>query len=137
MTHHDDMLYVALMRDEIRDRVDAAAEERFLALFNAQPRALEKPCRKYHMKSIRLFGSVLRDDFGPDSDVDMMVEFGAGAPSGWKVFGFDDEMSALIGRKADVMHGQPVRYIRDEILAEARTVYAADDERSPKEVEEL
>ena len=89
--------------------------------------ALDEICRRYDVRCIRFCGSVLRDDFGPDSDIDMMVEFGPNAPRGWDVLGLDDELSTLFGRKADVMHGKPVRYIRDQMLAEAKTVYVAED----------
>jgi predicted nucleotidyltransferase/uncharacterized protein with HEPN domain len=82
-------------------------------------------CGRYDVRRIRVFGSVLRDDFGPESDVDMMVDFGPGAPQGWDVFRFDDEMSELLGHKADVMHGRPIRYIRQQVLAEAVTIYQA------------
>jgi predicted nucleotidyltransferase len=88
---------------------------------------LDEICRRYDVRRIRFFGSVLRDDFGPESDIDMMVEFGSGAPGGWGIFHFDEELPELFGRKADVLHGQPVRYIRDQILAEAKTVYVAPD----------
>ncbi len=116
--------------------VDPAAEARLHSLLDTRVDAFRGLCRQYDVKCIRLFGSVLRDDFGPDSDVDMMVDFGPGAPSGWKVFGFDDELSGLLGHTADVMHGQPVRYIGDQILDEARTVYVADTERGLKEGDE-
>jgi predicted nucleotidyltransferase/uncharacterized protein with HEPN domain len=89
--------------------------------------ALTSICRRYDVRRIRFFGSVLRDDFGPDSDVDMIVDFGPGAPRGWGIFRFDEELSELLGRRADVLHGQPVRYIRDQILAEAKTIYVAPD----------
>ena len=89
--------------------------------------ALDEICRRYDVRRIRFCGSVLRDDFGPDSDIDMMLEFGPDAPKGWDVFRLDEELSELFGRKADVMHGKPVRYIRDQMLAEAKTVYVASD----------
>ena len=113
--------------------VDDEAERRFLSLFNGQTDALDRLCREYDVRSIRLFGSVLREDFRADSDVDMMVEFGPGVPPGWAVFGFDDQMTELLGHPADVMHGRPVRYTRDRILAEARTVYVAGERLSPRE----
>jgi len=83
-------------------------------------------CRRYDVRRVRLFGSVLRDDFGPGSDVDMMVDFGPGAPKGWAILGFDEEMSGILGHQADVMHGTILRYIRERVMAEAVTVYRAD-----------
>lgn len=87
--------------------------------------ALDEICRRYDVRRIRFCGSVLRDDFGSDSDIDMMVEFGPNAPEGWGVFRLDEELSELFGREADVMHGRPVRYIREQMLAEAKTIYVA------------
>jgi len=89
--------------------------------------ALAEICARYDVRRIRFFGSVLRDDFGPDSDIDMMLEFGPDAPKGWGILRIDDELSELFGRKADVMHGRPVRYIRAQILAEAKTVFVAEE----------
>ncbi len=79
------------------------------------------------MRRLRVCGSVLRDDFGRDSDIDFMPEFGPNAPKGWDVFQLDQELSELFGREADVMHGTPVRYIREQMMAEAKTIYVASD----------
>lgn len=89
--------------------------------------ALTEICRRYDVRRLRVCGSVLRDDFRPDSDIDMMVEFGPNAPKGWGVLRLDEELSELFGRKADVMHGKPIRYIREQMLAEAKTIYVASD----------
>lgn len=101
------------------ERVDVAA----LARLGVSAAALDEICRRHDVRRIRFFGSVLRDDFGPQSDVDVMVDFGPDAPRGWSVLALDEELTALFGHKADVMHGRPVRYIRRRILAEARTIY--------------
>jgi Predicted nucleotidyltransferases len=106
-------------QDELAER----AESDSVPQVSIPAEALDEICRRYDVMRIRLFGSALRDDFGPESDVDMMVDFGPNAPKGWDVFRLDDELSELFGRKVDVMHGQPVRYIRAQILAEARTIY--------------
>ena len=87
--------------------------------------ALEEICHRYDVRRLRVCGSVLRDDFGPDSDIDIMPEFGPNAPQGWDVLQLDDELSELFGHKADVMHGRPVRYIREQMMAEAKTIYVA------------
>lgn len=88
--------------------------------------ALDEICRRYDVRRIRFCGSVLRDDFGPESDIDMMVELGPNAPRGWDVLRLDEELSELFGREADVMHGRPIRYIREQMLADAKTVYVAE-----------
>jgi len=86
--------------------------------------ALDEICRRYDVTRIRVFGSVLRDDFRPDSDIDMMVDFGPDAPGGWDRFHLDVELEELLGHKVDVIDGEPIRYIREQVLAEARTIYA-------------
>ena len=120
---------------ETRDEAFAATQE---ATPGRSPRIdvpsgeLDEICRRYDVRRIRLFGSVLRDDFGPDSDVDMLVDFGPGAPEGWNIFRLDDELSELLGQQVDVIHGTPVRYIRERILAEATTIYVANENAAEK-----
>ncbi len=85
-------------------------------------------CRRHHMKRLSLFGSVLRDDFRPDSDVDVLVEFEPGHTPGWEFFGMQDELTAIIGRPVDLnTPGFLSRYFRDEAVAEALLLY--DSER--------
>ena len=83
-------------------------------------------CRRHHIKRLALFGSVLRDDFGPDSDVDVLVEFEPGHVPGWKFFSFEEELSQLLGRKADLNTlGFLSRYFRDRVMKEAEVQYDA------------
>ena len=83
-------------------------------------------CRKHHIRKLALFGSVLRDDFRPDSDVDVLVEFEPGYVPGLAFFAMQEELSALLGRKVD-MHTTHFlsRYFRDEVLQSAQVQYAA------------
>lgn len=81
-------------------------------------------CRRHHIRRLALFGSVLRDDFGPESDVDVLVEFEPGRSPGWEFFTMQDELSRVLGRKADLnTPGFLSRYFRERVLAEAETVY--------------
>ena len=83
-------------------------------------------CRRYHIRSLALFGSVLRDDFGPDSDVDVLVEFEAGHVPGLAFFDMKAELSQIIGRNVDLSTLQFLsRYFRDEVLNEAEEQYVA------------
>ena len=83
-------------------------------------------CRRHHIRRLALFGSVLRDDFGPESDVDVLVEFEPGHVPGLAFFAMQDELSAMLGRKVDLnTPGFLSRYFRDEVLAEAETQYGA------------
>lgn len=83
-------------------------------------------CRRNHIRRLALFGSVLRDDFRPDSDVDMLVEFEIGHTPGLDFFGMENELSEMLGRKVDLNTlGFLSRYFRDEVLKEAEDLYVA------------
>jgi len=72
-------------------------------------------CRKHHIRGLSLFGSVLTDDFRPDSDVDVMVEFEPGYTPGLAFFEMEMELSELIGRKVDLVTRQSVEQGRNWI----------------------
>jgi hypothetical protein len=82
-------------------------------------------CRRHHIRKLAFFGSVLRDDFRPDSDVDMLAEFEPGHVPGFGFMRLQRELSALLGREVDLNTPNSLsRYFRDEVLAEAEVVYA-------------
>lgn len=82
-------------------------------------------CRKHHIRRLSFFGSVLREDFGPESDVDVLVEFEAGFAPGLQYFAMEQELSTIIGRKVDLNTPQFLSpYFRDEVIAESVTEYA-------------
>ena len=81
-------------------------------------------CRRHHIRRLALFGSVLRDDFTPDSDLDILVEFDEGHTPGWAFFGMQDELSAILGREVDLnTPGFLSRYFRDQVIREAVVAY--------------
>lgn len=82
-------------------------------------------CKRYHVRKLSLFGSVLRDDFGPQSDVDVLVEFEPGRTPGYFTIGaMINELTGVCGRKADVRTVEDLsRYFRDEVTAQAEPVY--------------
>jgi predicted nucleotidyltransferase len=82
-------------------------------------------CRQHNIRRLSLFGSVLRDDFRPDSDVDVLVEFEAGAVVGlFDIARMERELSPLFGRKVDLRTpGDLSRYFRDSVLAMAEVQY--------------
>lgn len=88
--------------------------------------ALAAFCRKHRVSKLALFGSVLRDDFRPDSDVDVLVEFEPGARAGFlKLAAMELELGAMLGRKVDLRTpGELSRYFRDEVLASAEVQFA-------------
>ena len=72
-------------------------------------------CRRNHIRSLSLFGSVLRDDFRPDSDVDVLVEFEPGHVPGFAFFEMEIELSGILGRKVDLVTRQSVEQGRNWI----------------------
>jgi uncharacterized protein len=84
-------------------------------------------CQRYHIRKLALFGSVLRDDFQPDSDIDVLVEFEPGHVPGFiRLAGIELALSELLGRrKVDMNTPMGLSpYFRDEVLAEAELCYA-------------
>ena len=84
-------------------------------------------CEKNHIRKLSLFGSSLRDDFSPDSDVDILVEFQPGVHIGLiKLAGLEIELGEILGRKVDLnTPGFISNYYREEVLAEAEVQYDA------------
>lgn len=84
-------------------------------------------CRRHQVRRLALFGSVLRDDFRPDSDVDVLVEFAAESHAGlFELARMEAELAELVGRKVDLRTPAELsRYFRDEVLASAEVQYAA------------
>ena len=86
---------------------------------------IEAFCRRNRIRRLALFGSVLRDDFGPNSDVDVLVEFEPEARVGLiTLAGMEIELSRLLGRKAELhtVKGLNPRF-RDEVLQAAEVQY--------------
>ncbi len=85
-------------------------------------------CHRHGIRRLALFGSVLRDDFSPASDVDVLGEFEAGrTPGFFGLFDMQDELSQLLGgRRIDLMTPEDLSpYFRDEVIRTARPVYHA------------
>jgi len=83
-------------------------------------------CRRHHIRRLALFGSVLRADFGPTSDVDVLVEFEPDHVPGLAFFTMQQELSTLIGRPVDLnTPGFLSRYFRESVLNEAEPLYVA------------
>ena len=84
-------------------------------------------CRRNHIRKLSLFGSAISDRMGPDSDIDLLVEFVPGARIGLIGFaGLQEELEAAIGRKVDLVPKRGLKpLIRDEVLSSAEVLYAA------------
>lgn len=83
-------------------------------------------CRLNHVQKLSLFGSVLRDDFKPESDIDVLVEFQPGKTPGFlKLAGMEEELSNMIGgRKVDLRTPQDLSLqFRGRVMAEAKVLY--------------
>ena len=82
-------------------------------------------CRRNYIRRLSVFGSALRSDFGPDSDVDVLVEFTPGYVPGFSFFAMQDELSELLGRRVELHTPKFLsRYFRDKVQAEAEIQYA-------------
>ena len=98
-----------------RARIEVSAEK------------IDQFCRRHHIQKLSLFGSVLRDDFRPDSDVDVLVEFEPGHVPGFiRLSQIEEELSTLLGgQKVDLVTPKFLNHrIRDRILATAEVQYA-------------
>lgn len=85
-------------------------------------------CRKWRIKEFALFGSVLRDDFRPDSDIDVLVTFEDDAGwSLWDLVDIQDELKELFGREVDLVEKRALRnpFRKREILSTHEVIYAA------------
>ena len=81
-------------------------------------------CRRHHIRRLSLFGSVLRDDFGPESDVDVLVEFEPGYTPGLDFFSMEAELSEILGHKVDLNTPNFLsQYFRNQVQKEARAQY--------------
>ena len=93
--------------------------------------ALREFCRKWQIQELAVFGSILREDFGPDSDVDFLVTFAPAVP--WSLFDhiqMEEELEGILGRPVDMVTRRALEasenYLRrEEILSTARVVHAA------------
>ncbi len=89
---------------------------------------IEAFCRRHHIRTLAFFGSVLRDDFHPHSDIDVLVEFEPDhVPGLIRLSGMELELGELLGdRKVDLNTPKTLSpYFRDDVLQEARFQYVA------------
>lgn len=82
-------------------------------------------CRRNHIRTLSLFGSVLRNDFRLDSDVDVLVEFEAGrVPGFFRLHDMEEELAGILGRSTDLRTPQDLsRYFRDEVITNSMVLY--------------
>lgn len=82
-------------------------------------------CRRHRIRRLSFFGSVLRDDFQPDSDIDVLVTFEPGQVVGLRIVEIEDELAKLLGRRVNLVSEKYLnRRIRDRVLKAAEVQYA-------------
>ena len=85
---------------------------------------IDEFCGRHHIRRLAFFGSVLRDDFTPNSDIDVLVEFEPGKTPGFAFFSMEEELSGILGRRVDLNTPNSLsKYFREEVLAEAEELY--------------
>ena len=89
--------------------------------------AIAELCRRYRVRELSLFGSALREDCGPDSDLDLLIEFEPGARASFVTLGrLERDLETVLGRKADLIPKGGLRpLIRGHVLSTAKILYAA------------
>ena len=96
-------------------------------VFEISQEELAAVCRRFQVRELAVFGSMLREDHGPDSDVDLLVSFQPAARVTFVTLAkLQRELEALLGRKVDLVPKDGLKtVIRDHVLAAARALYAA------------
>lgn len=91
------------------------------------PEIIANYCRRHHIRKLSLFGSVLRDDFRPESDIDVLVEFEpAHVPDFFDLIGMKEDLMELLGHKVDLKTPNSLSpYFRDRVLRESLPLHDA------------
>ena len=97
-----------------------------LSALDVDAEALARICEHYGIARLEVFGSVARGDPGPDSDIDVLYVLEPGAHLGWNIEHLADQLSEVLGRPVDLVSRNTLHQrLRDQVLAEARLLYAA------------
>ena len=81
-------------------------------------------CQKNAIAKLSLFGSILRTDFRPDSDIDLLVEFIPGNKIGWRIVTMEIELTEMLGRQVDLRTPEELsQYFRQKVLDSAQVLY--------------
>lgn len=97
-----------------------------MAAIDVDMARLHQVCERYGVASLEVFGSVARGEDGPDSDVDLLFTLKPGRRLGFALFDLEDELTSVFGRPVDLVRRSSVnKYIRKQVLDDARALYAA------------
>lgn len=96
-----------------------------VSILNFEEDRLAGFCQRHHIRKLSLFGSVLRPDFQPESDIDVLVRFDPAYPVGFRIFDMEEELSSMFGgRKIDIVNEKYLnRHLQPHILREAQVIY--------------
>jgi hypothetical protein len=85
-------------------------------------------CKHNHIRKLSIFGSALRENLGPDSDIDLLVEFDPdNIPGLIRLAGMENELSEILGRKVDIRTAQDLsRYFRQDVIKSSEVQYAEE-----------
>ena len=85
-------------------------------------------CKRNHIRKLSIFGSALRENLGPDSDIDLLVEFDPdNVPGLIRLAGMENELSEILGRKVDIRTAQDLsRYFRQDVIKSSEVQYAEE-----------
>ncbi len=108
----------------LKARVPLPPFDRMPARIKVDREKLGAFCRRHHIQRLSFFGSVLREDFTPTSDVDVLVEFEPGHIPGLAFFEMQEELSAILNRRVDLHTPNGLSpYFREQALAESEVEY--------------
>jgi uncharacterized protein len=97
-----------------------------IAGIDVDERRLAAVCERYGIAALEVFGSSARGAARPDSDIDILYTMMPGRRLGWEIEDLADELSALLGRRVDLVSRRALHpLLRPAVLAEARSLYAA------------
>ncbi len=86
--------------------------------------AIQKFCQKHHIVKMWLFGSILRDDFNPESDIDVLVTFDPAHIPGWEIVSMQDELAEILGKPVDFAMPTSLQdSVRQPIMTSAQVIY--------------
>lgn len=114
------------VRGTTKRRTEDDASHGLSTRLPVEPESLARLCQRHRIVRLSLFGSILRDDFHPESDVEVLVEFEPGHVPGLGFVALSDELSALFGGPVDLHTPNNLsRYFRKQFAREAQALYAA------------
>lgn len=107
---------------------DEALRGRELSRLEEQRDKIAEICRRYGVARLSLFGSLAKAGrFGPQSDVDLLVEFLPGVRHGFSFFAMEGELEDLLGRRTQLLTALDIsHYFRDEVATQAQEIYHAE-----------